>query len=203
MKEYTLYVKIHNITGKKYLGYTSKNPYFYNGSGVYWTRHLKKYGYSISTHIILKTSSLQDIKEKGIFFSNLWNIVESPKWANLKEESGIGGSWKGLHGNSNPMFGTTRPDSVKQIISLKNKGKKNPKLSLLNVSRKGIPRSLETREKISKTKKEQSLKPMLGKTLTSEQIRKKKELKWYNDGNIEIMVKECPNGFVKGRLKRK
>lgn len=38
---YHLYKKTHNITGLKYLGQTTKNPYKYRGSGTYWKRHIK------------------------------------------------------------------------------------------------------------------------------------------------------------------
>lgn len=42
---YTLYLKEHTDTGMKYLGYTAREDYdFYTGSGVYWKRHLNKYG---------------------------------------------------------------------------------------------------------------------------------------------------------------
>lgn len=40
-----LYVKRHKVTGMKYFGKTvKKDPYKYNGSGLYWVRHIKKYG---------------------------------------------------------------------------------------------------------------------------------------------------------------
>lgn len=45
-----------------------------------------------------------------------------------------------------------------------------------------------TRKKISETKK--------GNTYT-------KGKRWYNNGKINIMSKECPDGFVPGMLKRK
>ena len=41
---YYLYVKTHKVTGLKYLGQTSKDPFKYNGSGTRWTNHIKKYG---------------------------------------------------------------------------------------------------------------------------------------------------------------
>lgn len=89
---YYLYVKTHNITGLKYLGQTKqKNPHKYKGSGKYWTHHIQKHGYNVTTQILLYTENLQEIKETGVFFSKLWNIVASKEWANLKEESGDGG----------------------------------------------------------------------------------------------------------------
>lgn len=92
MPIYHLYVKTHVITGLKYLGFTSKNPFQYKGSGKYWRRHLRKYGENISTEILLVTESFIEMKQTGLFFSKLWNVVESEEWANLKEESGDGNS---------------------------------------------------------------------------------------------------------------
>jgi hypothetical protein len=36
-----LYIKTHSVTGLKYFGKTTKDPFRYKGSGVYWVRHLK------------------------------------------------------------------------------------------------------------------------------------------------------------------
>lgn len=86
-----LYVKTHNKTGLKYLGKTTKkNPYKYPGSGVKWNRHLKKHGKDISTEILLVTEDKEELKQTGLFFSKLWNIVESDEWANFIPESGDG-----------------------------------------------------------------------------------------------------------------
>ena len=86
-----LYVKIHNVTGLKYLGKTSRNDvYIYEGSGKYWQRHIKKYGYDVTTHILLVTEDINELKETGIFFSKLFNVVKSKEWANLMEENGNG-----------------------------------------------------------------------------------------------------------------
>ena len=92
MTIYYLYVKTHNVTGLKYLGYTtSKDPHKYTGSGTYWKSHLKVHGKNFSTEIIFESNSKDSISEKGIYYSNLWNVVESNEWANLKPESGEGG----------------------------------------------------------------------------------------------------------------
>lgn len=95
MTIYTLYVKTHNKTGLKYLGYTnSKNPHKYKGSGKYWTLHLKKHGDDFKTEILHECQNKTEIASLGIHYSNLWNIVESNKWANLKPETGDGGGSK-------------------------------------------------------------------------------------------------------------
>jgi len=87
-----LYVKTHNQTGLKYLGKTiSSNPHLYQGSGTVWRRHIKKHGYDVTTEILLETTDPNELKEVGIYYSNLWNIVESKEFANIVPEMGDGG----------------------------------------------------------------------------------------------------------------
>ena len=88
---YYLYVKTHKVTGLKYLGQTSKDPFKYNGSGTRWTNHIKKYGNIVETDILFESVNRDDIKEKGKYYSNLWNIVKDKKWANIVPEEGTGG----------------------------------------------------------------------------------------------------------------
>jgi hypothetical protein len=84
-----LYVKTHNKTGLKYLGKTeSKDPHKYSGSGTYWKLHLKKHGKDYSTEIIKECKSKDEFAKWGLYYSNLWNVVECNDWANLKEETG-------------------------------------------------------------------------------------------------------------------
>jgi hypothetical protein len=75
-----------------YLGKTtSKDPHTYSGSGKYWKAHLKKHGFEYSTEILKECTTSADIKYWGEYYSELWNVVESNAWANLKPESGDGG----------------------------------------------------------------------------------------------------------------
>jgi hypothetical protein len=93
MTIYYLMVKTHKITGLKYLCQTKrKDPHKYLGSGTRWKYHLKKHGKTISTEIICECHSNAEIKERGLYFSELWDIVESKDWANLIPETGEGGS---------------------------------------------------------------------------------------------------------------
>jgi hypothetical protein len=86
-----LYVKTHNKTGMKYLGKTTKpDPHKYPGSGKRWIRHLKKHGYDYTTTILLTTEDKEELKETGLYFSKVWNIVESNEWANMMPEKGDG-----------------------------------------------------------------------------------------------------------------
>lgn len=89
---YYLYLKIHNITGLKYIGKTkSKDPHRYQGSGKYWKRHINKHGYDVETIILLETEDYNELKLAGLYYSELWDIVNSSDFANLKNETGDGG----------------------------------------------------------------------------------------------------------------
>lgn len=86
-----LYVKTHRKTGLKYLGKTVEDPYTYQGSGIHWTNHINKHGYDCDTEVIRWCKDNESVKAWGIFYSDLWNVVESDDWANLKREEGDGG----------------------------------------------------------------------------------------------------------------
>ena len=154
MTTYYLYVKTHNKTGLKYLGQTSnKNPHSYTGSGKYWKLHLNKHGYDCNTQILKECQSMDELKEFGLYYSDLWNVVESQEWANLKKECGAGGapiftdehrgnlskSLKGRifteeHRQNLSLSGIGHPDrvapenkaDVAKKMSLKLKGRKKP-----------------------------------------------------------------------------
>ena len=114
-----LYVKTHRKTGLKYLGKTeNKDPHKYQGSGIRWTRHIKKHGYDVDTEILRECIDYDELKYWGMYYSQLWNIVKSKEWANLKPENGNGGDTsqtpnyiaslktrKKLYGEDNPMWG--------------------------------------------------------------------------------------------------
>ena len=90
---YKLMIKTHNKTGLKYLCQTRQKNYLkYNGSGKYWLDHINKHGNNITTTILLETNDHEELKKLGQYYSNLWNIVESNDWANLRPEEGTGGN---------------------------------------------------------------------------------------------------------------
>lgn len=111
---YYLYLKIHNKTGLKYLGQTIQNPFKYEGSGTYWTRHLKKHGNDVSTQILETFDSQELLKIAGNYYSNLWNIDDSDEWANLMPETGsLGGPINKIRRNAKKLglkrFHTNKP----------------------------------------------------------------------------------------------
>lgn len=86
-----LYVKTHRKTGLKYLGKTtSTDPHAYHGSGGIWKKHLKEHGVDYDTEIIRECQTNQELSQWGRYYSNLWNVVESAKWANQIPETGGG-----------------------------------------------------------------------------------------------------------------
>jgi hypothetical protein len=127
-----LYVKTHNKTGLKYLGKTTMpDPHAYTGSGVDWKKHLKEHGEDYTTEIIRECRTNQELNKWGRYYSELWNIVESPEWANRIPETG-GGSCgpeaakkisETLKGRKKPL----RSDSHKENLSKSTKGKAKPR----------------------------------------------------------------------------
>jgi len=145
MKKTYLYLK-ELQSGLKYLGITtSKNPYTYKGSGKYWKAHLKKHNIKskdIKTTILLETFDKEELREKSLFYSNLWNIVNNSDFFNLAPESGIGtygfkfseevkskmNKKKKIEfkGKNNPFYNKIHSKEILDIIIKANKGCKRP-----------------------------------------------------------------------------
>jgi len=92
-----VYVKKHNITGLKYFGKTQRaDVSLYKGSGKYWQNHIRKYGYNVTTEIVLKSDDKEELRSFCLEFSKLNNVRESSEWANLQEENGLDGNPVGI-----------------------------------------------------------------------------------------------------------
>ena len=149
-----IYIKTHNKTGLKYLGQTqSKNPHSYVGSGKYWRLHLKVHGNDVTTQILRECSTKQEVRHWGEYFSNLFDVVNDKGWANLKPETGDGGSPKGTN------LGRSHTEKTRKLISEKKKGIPNPKTAIPRTEKQknhlrqintGKTLSIETKEKMRK-----------------------------------------------------
>lgn len=126
-----LYKKTHNKTGLQYLGKTEKDPYTYCGSGTRWLTHLEKHGTDLHTEIIKECATKEEMTYWGSYYSELWNIVESDEWANLRPETGDGGDtskfidYKNTHRNIKgktyeEIYGPCRAKELKRSRSLSN-----------------------------------------------------------------------------------
>ena len=176
-----LYVKTHRKTGLKYLGKTVyKNPHTYPGSGRRWRAHLDKHGYDYDTEILFESENKEEIKEKGLYYSRLWNVVESEEWANLKEEACDGGAFpRTAELNkrvSDKLKGRTFSEEHRKKLSEANKGKyfhseETKRLSAAKASAKlkGRKKSPEFREKLRQIN--------LGRKMT-EQAKEKMRSAW-------------------------
>ena len=149
-----LYIKQHSITGLKYFGKTTQDPYKYNGSGKHWAPHIKKHGrkHIITTNVFGPFTNSIAISEFALAFSKDHNIVNSDLWANQKPENGIDGGVPGIKRGPSGRKGI--PNGRKGIpngrkgISTGPRGKqRNPNRKQRNPSplkgkpngRKGIP----------------------------------------------------------------
>lgn len=146
MTIYYLYIKTHNVTGLNYLGYTTaKDPHKYKGSGTYWKHHIKKHGYDCTTTILRECSTREELATYGLYYSQLWNIIESKDWANLCFENGKGitgykpsaerlkqmserikGKNNPCYGKPSPFRGRTHTPEIRKQISEKAKGRPSP-----------------------------------------------------------------------------
>lgn len=155
-----LYVKTHRKTGLKYLGKTSReDPYTYPGSGKRWRAHLDKHGYDFDTEILLESNDPVKIKNAGLEYSKMWNIVESVEWANLKPESGDGGTFSHteeakkkitntLKGRPNPFKGMSYEEIQKDADKALSRKETHKKWMKENNPYRGKKHSNDVREKM-------------------------------------------------------
>jgi hypothetical protein len=128
-----LYKKTHNITGLKYLGKTTaKDPHRYKGSGIRWKPHIRKHGYDVTTEILKECETTEEVKYWGNYYSDLWDVVNDPSWANLRPEDGDGG---------NTFGGKKHSESSRKRISEGRKGIKFTPEHLENMSKCRIGKS--------------------------------------------------------------
>jgi hypothetical protein len=118
-----LYAKQHRDTGLRYFGKTKNNPYTYKGSGTYWKRHLKTHGNNVETTWVHAYEDEETLIKEALFFSKVYNIVESDEWANLNPENGLDGKFDNV-GVANPMYGHKHTEEVKKAHSKRMTGRK-------------------------------------------------------------------------------
>lgn len=147
-----LYVKTHNKTGLKYLGKTvSNDPVKYKGSGLYWRNHIAKHGYDVTTEILKECVNDDELKLWGQHYSELWDIVRSSNWANLKTECGQGGTGPNLgihmrlpeHRERARNNNLSRSDEISIMMKTKNPMDIIENRNKISKKLKGVPKSEE------------------------------------------------------------
>lgn len=109
---YYLMIKEIEQTGLKYLckrkqSRKSDDHISYKGSGKLWRRILNAHPeYTIKT-TVLGLYDRDDLYKYGLYYSNLYKIVESDDWANLMPEQGDGGI---THANTHPYINEATGD---------------------------------------------------------------------------------------------
>ena len=130
----------------------------------------------------LKEAFKSDVVKQKLSKAHKGKCFSDEHKRNLSES--LKGKNKGKH-HKGANLGKHLSEEAKRKISDSMKGENNPFY--------GKHHSEETKRKISEAKKgKPSLKK--GKKLGSNGTH------WYNNGKINVKAKECPNGFVKGRL---
>ncbi len=149
-----LYVKQHKTTGLKYFGKTTTDPQKYYGSGIYWKKHLKKYGNNVDTIWCTLFFDKESLTKFALEFSIKNNIIESNEWGNLKIENGLDGSPPGViftEEHKLKISASLRNPSAETIakrsasLKGKNTGPQSPETcAKKSAAKKGKPRPLAT-----------------------------------------------------------
>ena len=196
---YYLMIKEIEQTGLKYL---CKRKHYkdpadhlkYKGSGKLWRRTLNAHPeYTIKT-TVLGLYDKNDLAKYGLYYSNLYNIVESKEWANLMPEVGDGGqTHKGTHPYINPTTNAVvyRTECPEGYIPFFNKQKEtrvihNP---LTGEAKKVDPTVITPEGWVYGGVKGKSYGPKKGQT------------KVYHNGEHKIYIKHgdpVPEGFEPG-----
>jgi hypothetical protein len=88
-----LYIKQHSVTGLKYFGKTIKSdPIKYKGSGIRWSKHIKKHGTKFVTTLWFKMyTDIDELISVALTLSEIYDVVASDFWANIVPENGLTG----------------------------------------------------------------------------------------------------------------
>lgn len=215
-----LYHKRHVRTGLNYFGKTTRDPYKYNGSGIYWKKHLKKHGIEVETVEVWAFADINECKNFAIEFSIKHHIVESKDWANFVIENGVDGQSPGF---KNPKLSeynkVHNKDRKNQLGYIPNRLGKKDSVETIEKKRQAHlgkiygPLSEETKQKISKSNSgprphtsgsKNSMYGYVWSATQKELLKEKRKGKvWWNNGLDCKMSVNCPGeGYTRGRLHR-
>lgn len=117
-----LYIKRCTHCGLKYFGKTIHNPFSYNGSGVYWKKHISHHKAEIETLVVNSFSTIEEASSFATEYSRKYSIASSEAWANLTEETALeGGNMSDTSGRRNGNYGRKHTPEALAKIRLANK----------------------------------------------------------------------------------
>ena len=206
---YCIYRITNLINGKTYIGQHKykKLDDDYMGSGKILKQAYTKYGIeNFKKEIICKNVQYKATIDDMEKFYIKKEREQNPNGCYNIADGGYGGGNKGKH----------LSEETKKNLSEALKGKKRGPFSeetkrKMSEAHKGMQPSEETRKKMSEARKGKKKPPrseehrrklseaLKGKHLSDEA---RKALCWFNNGEINVRAKECPEGFVAGMLKK-
>jgi hypothetical protein len=196
-----LYIKTHKITGLKYLGKTIKNPYKYDGSGIDWVDHLKKYGYDHYTDILMECKSKEELGIWGRYYSRYYNIITAQDdygnriWANRIPETGAG---------QGGILGRKRGEEFSKKMIIQNKGENNPSYGVYWWTNGIEEKKSKIQPDINWYRGRSSvLIKSVSDTILKKDIRAGKKNTsygkyWWTNGIDSIKSDKCPDGYHRG-----
>ena len=218
---YKIYIHLNKIHGKVYIGQTKNDceERWRNGEGYKYNTHfygaIKKYGWNNFDHKVLDCLTLDEANAIEKFLisyydatnpENGYNIalggMNAPKSEECKKK--LSEANKGKHRSKESI------EKQRLHISGENNGmygKKHTKEAREKISKahRGIKHTIEERANISKRTKGEN-NPMFGKHFSEDSKEKmRKAIKgrhWYNNGIEQTQAFVCPDGWVKGMLRK-
>ena len=222
---YYIYLIVNKVNGKTYVGQRKSSKEWYEdkymGSGVLLAKAKQKYGIKNFEKFLIQHCYSKEETDKAEKFwiaeyrrrgKAEYNIADGGQGGNLGEEVNKKISEANKGKKKPPISEETR-----KKMSVANSGKHHTEETKRKISdgNKGKHRTEEQKRSLSEETKRKTSEAMKGKHLSEETKKKMSEahkgkvswnkgnkgiLHWYNNSEISILAKECPEGFVKGRL---
>ena len=210
---YQIYNTVNKINSKNYIGLhkcESKEKDDYIGSGELLYRAIEKYGIDNFEKTILEVcETLEQVSFLEKLYIKFYRLSGKCKY-NI-HDGGFGG-WDYVNKNGLNRY---KSDDARKNMSKARKGKEpwnkgksgiysEETLHKIRMANTGKKQSEETKEK--RRMLMQGNKYNLGKTRSEEDKRKRSESRkgkhLYNNGIINVLAYQCPEGFIKGKLKK-
>lgn len=212
-----VYLTTNLVNGMKYIGQYKSSSFdkYYIGSGLLMQRAIEKYGKdNFKCEILVECADANQLSEKEYEMIQLYNAVESDEYYNLA--NGLQAPMSELHkkhlkdsfnankshvGERNSMYGVHRfvelnPNYGKHYYHIPNTDDE------ILVTEEVFESSYKSQGYVrGRTKcRIDALHKNLSEKLRGNCHNRGK--KWFNDGSIQTLSFECPEGFVPGMLKK-